>query len=98
MKCTQCLCDSHCACMLHALPSHCQDGCMDEERVSELCQTYSERFSIEPSQIMDTMRVICKAADPKVSFHCYAVGPVFFIGKSVCCHAKYIHTRVSFKN
>lgn len=44
-----------------------QDGSMDEERVSELCQTYSERFGIEPSQIMDTMRVICKAADPKVT-------------------------------
>ena len=71
---------------------------MDEERVSELCQTYSERFSIEPSQIMDTMRVICKAADPKVSlFLCYAVGPVFLIGKSVFYHAKYTYTRVSFR-
>ena len=35
--------------------------------MSELCQKYSERFSIEPPLIMDTMRVICKAADPKVT-------------------------------
>ena len=83
MKCTQCLCDSHCACMLHALPSHCQDGCMDEERVSELCQTYSERFSIEPSQIMDTMRVICKAADPKVSFSLLCSGSSI-LDRKVC--------------
>jgi hypothetical protein len=47
-------------------PPYCrEDGSMDEEKVSELSQKYSERFHIESRQIMDTMRVICKATDAK---------------------------------
>ena len=47
--------------------AHSQDGSMDKEKLSELCQTYSERFNIDPAQIMDTVSMICKATETKVS-------------------------------
>ena len=52
--------------------THTQDGTMDEEKVSELCQAYSERFHIEPAQIMETARDICGAAATKVSLIFYS--------------------------
>ena len=40
---------------------------MDKEKLSELCLTYSERFQIDAAQIMDTVSMIYKATETKVS-------------------------------
>ena len=40
---------------------------MEEEKVSDLSQKYSERFHIEPAVIVETIRDIFKGSELKVN-------------------------------
>ena len=43
-----------------------QDGTLEEGKVTELSQMYAERFNMEPTQIMGTIKDICKGPEIKV--------------------------------